>query len=304
MPDVRAKLDALGRRWPWFGMILRVVDRFGELNGNYLASSVTLAAFLSLFPLLLVAIAILGFFASNSTDLASEVISKLGLTGNASEVLTGAIERAERSRKVASVIGLAGLLWSGLGLVAALQYAFDTCWQVKGRGMKDKLFGLGWLAGAGLIFAASFGLTAVVNVLPSFLAPLTFAIALGIDVVLWLWTMKALTNRHLEWRALLPGAFVGAVGLGVLKAVGSIYVPRAVTSANALYGTIGVVFAVLAWLLFFGRLVVYATVFNVVRWEDRHGTDTVNLEVPKVPGETPQEATRSGDAVPATPASQ
>ena len=47
--------------------------------------------------------------------------------------------------------------------------------------------------------------------------------------------------------------------------MGSIYVPRLVASSQALYGTLGIVFATLAWLLFFGRLLVYANVLNVVR---------------------------------------
>ena len=77
--------------------------------------------------------------------------------------------------------------------------------------------------------------------------------------------------------------------------MGSIYVPRLVASSSALYGSLGVVFAILAWLLFFGRLIVYSAVVNVVRWEEDHGTVTVDLPVPKVPGEVPTEATRAGE---------
>ena len=40
----------------------------------------------------------------------------------------------------------------------------------------------------------------------------------------------------------------GAIGLEVLKLVGTVYVPRAVASSSALYGSLGVVFAILAWL--------------------------------------------------------
>jgi hypothetical protein len=61
-----------------------------------------------------------------------------------------------------------------------------------------------------------------------------------------------------------------------------------------------VVFAILAWLFFFGRLVVYSTVLNVVLWERTHGTVTIDLEVPSLPGrEAEPVATRSGDAIPA-----
>jgi uncharacterized BrkB/YihY/UPF0761 family membrane protein len=78
-------------------------------------------------------------------------------------------------------------------------------------------------------------------------------------------------------------------------------VPRAVAASSALYGSIGVVFAILAWLFFFGRLVVYVAVVNVIRWEEDHGTVTVEIELPKHPDTVAVEATRSGEAVFAVP---
>ena len=273
---------------------MAVQKRFGEVRGGQLSSSITLSSFVSIFPLLLVAIAVVGFFSANASDLPARVIERLGLTGEAATAVTGAITKAEESRKAASVIGLVGLLWSGLGLVAVLQEAYNSVWQVKGRGMKDKAVGLAWLAGAGVIFAASVGLTAVLRLLPGILAPLGIVIGLGVDFGLFLWASKVLPNRDIPYRALIPGAIVGAVGLELLKALGGWYVPRAVGSASALYGSIGVVFALLAWLFFFARLIVYAAVVNVVRWEDEHGTVTVELEAPRLPGSVPLETTRSG----------
>ncbi|MDQ1373653.1 MAG: rane protein [Actinomycetota bacterium] len=295
-------LGPLARRWAWVRTALRVQERFGEVHGSYLASAVTLTAFLSLFPLLLVAVAVLGFVAAGHADLPSRIISNLGLTGDAARLVTDSITRAEKTRGTALGVGTAGLLWSGLGLVAALQVAFNAVWQVPSRGLKDKLYGLAWLGGAGLIMAASFALTAAVNFLPGVLAPVAFVVAFAVNLALWLWSMKVLQNRSVDWKSLLPGAVVGAVGLEVLKAVGAIYVPRVVSSSSALYGSIGIVFAVLAWLLFFGRLVVYSTVVNVVRWEEDHGTVTAEIELPRLPGEVPVTATRAGEAVDIEPA--
>jgi membrane protein len=279
---------------------MRVQSRYSELNGNYLAAAVTMAGFLSLFPLLLVGFAVLGFFAAGRVDLAGDIVSRLGLTGDAARLMTDLVRQTERSRAAASVLGIAGLLWTGLGLVAATQYALNTVWQVKGRGWKDKLTGLLWLSGAGVLFLLSFGVVTAARVLPPALAPLSVLLGLGVDVVLWLWTMKVLTNRDVGWRAYLPGAVVGAVGLGVLKAVGGLYVPHLVASASALYGSFAVIFAILAWLLFFGRLTLYAATVNVVMWEEAYGTVTVDLPVPKVPGDVPVEATRAGEAVTAS----
>lgn len=272
-------------------------SRFGELHGSYLAAAVTVSAFLSLFPLLLVAVAVVGFLASGSSDLPERVISGLGLTGEAARAVTSAIATAESSRSVASVAGLAGLLWSGLGLVASLQYALDAPWQVQGRGLRDKGVGLAWLIGAAVIMASSVAIAAAVNFLPAPAAPLALFAGLLIDLALWMWTLRVLTNRDVGLRPLLPGALLGAVGLEALKALGAIYVPRAVAHSSALYGSIGVVFATLAWLLLFGRLVIYAAVLNVVLWEERHGTVTVELEVPRIPGDVPVEATRAGESI-------
>jgi membrane protein len=297
-PFVKEKLDRLGQRWKWFGTVLRVQKRYGELNGNYLASSVTLSAFLSIFPLLLFAIAVLGFISAGKPDLAASVTKNLGLTGTAADEITNAIHTAQSSRQVASVVGVVGLLWSGLGLVAAVQYAINAAWQVTGRGWRDKLKGLLWLAGATLLILNSFALAAVINFLPGWLAPLGIVAGLSVNLGLWVWTFKVLGTRDVGWKALLPGAVVAAVGLEILKALGAFYVPRAVASASALYGTLGVVFAILAWLLFFGRLVVYSAVVNVVRWEEDNGTVTVEIEAPKVPGQPVVEATRAGEARP------
>ena len=297
---IKEKLDEYGERWKWFGTALKVQKRYGELNGNFLASAVTLTAFLSIFPLLLFAIAIVGFVAAGNTNFSADVIEYLGISGEAEISINNALRTAQESRRAASIIGIVGLLWSGLGLVAAIQYAINAAWQVAGRGWRDKLKGLIWLAGAALLFLTSFATSTVISVLPKFLAPLTTIAALSLNLGLWVWTFKVLSTRDIDWKSLLPGAVVAAVGLEILKAIGAFYVPRAVTSASALYGTLGVVFAVLAWLLFFGRLVVYAAVVNVIQWEEHHGTVTLELEVPRVEPETtvPVDVTRAGETKP------
>ena len=75
------KLRALGRRWPWFGRALDVQDRVGEINGGFAASAITISVFVAIFPLLLVAIAIIGFLASGDDQLPARIIDNLGLTG-------------------------------------------------------------------------------------------------------------------------------------------------------------------------------------------------------------------------------
>src|SRR2546423_6311601 len=111
-------LGPFTRRWGWARTALRVQQRFGELHGGYLASAITLAAFLSIFQLLLVAIAVVGFIAHGNADFPRKVIEQLGLSGNAADAMVKTLRTASKSRRSASIIGLVGLLWSGLALVA------------------------------------------------------------------------------------------------------------------------------------------------------------------------------------------
>ena len=277
---MRQKLESLGQRWPWFGMTLKVLDRYGEVKGNNLAAGITLQAFLSIFPLLLVAISIVGFVSAGGFDVAARVASALGLRGDAAELISNAVVSAEDSRRAASLVGLAGLLWTGLGLVDSVQHGFNQIWQVRPRGMKDRLVGAAWLGGAAVILALGAGATALVGLLPRWLSPLAILLGLGLNFCLWIWTAKIVPNRDVGWSTLVPGAVVGAIGLEALKAIGGFYVPRLIASSSALYGSIGVIFALLAWLYLFSRLAMYTAVLDVVLYEQNAGTQRVSIEVP------------------------
>jgi membrane protein len=271
-----------------------VTDRFGAIGGGPLSSSIALALFVSLFPLLLVIIAVIGFVSSGDSGFASSLVHDLGLRGRAAEIVQDAIDTAEGSRRAASVVGLVGLLWSGLGVVGSLQTGLNAAWQAKGRGLLDRLVALRWLLGSGALFLLSAALGPLLRWAPGPVKPLTILAGLALTTVLFVWTYHSLGNNQVGWRVHLPGALLVAGGFEILKVVGAILVPRAVASSSALYGSLGVVFAVLAWLLVYGRLIVYGAVLNVVRYERSAGTVTVEIEVPRIDGEVPLTTTRGG----------
>jgi membrane protein len=281
-------------RFGWLDAVLCVTDRFGAIGGGPLSSSIALATFVSLFPLLLVIIAVIGFVSSNDAGFAVDLVEQLGLSGSAADTVTDALKTAEGSRQAASIVGLLGLLWSGLGVVGSLQTALNAVWQVKGRGLVDRLVALRWLLGAGVLFLLTAALGPLLALAPGPAKPLTVLLGLALTTVLFLWTYTSLGNSNVGWRTNLPGALLVAVGFEILKAVGSVYIPRAVSSSSALYGSLGVVFATLAWLLLYGRLIVYGAVVNVLRHESTAGTVTAQIEVPRIDGEVPLTVNRGG----------
>jgi membrane protein len=286
----------LARRWPWVATALRMQERFGEVKGGYLASAVTLNLFLSLFPLLLVAIAVVGFITDRSTDIPTRIIDNLGITSDSTrEVFTNALNSAAHTRKAASIIGFLGLLWSSLGVVAAIEYALDATWQITGRGIKDKLRGLAWSIGALIILGISVAVTTLANVFAdgSAFAVLSALIAIVVNTGFWMWTFLILSYHRLPWRGFVPGAIFAGIGLEIIKQVAT-RLSFLFGGASALYGSVGAIFTIFAVLALFGRLIVYASVLNVVRWEEDHGTVTIDIEVPRVPGSVPLESDRAG----------
>lgn len=279
---LKAKLVAFAQRrhWSWLGRTLQVSQRVKELRGSSLAAAIALRAFVSLFPLLLLATAIAGFAAGRGADVAGSIIDQLGLSGSGATAVRDAIDTAAKSRQASSIVGLAGLLWTSLGLVGALQYAFDQIWQVEDRGPRDRAIGVAWLAGAAVLFVGTSATLTVLQWVPGSVAIVGAIGSAVVTFVLWLWTSTLLPNVNVGWRAHVPGAVLGTIGLEVLKAVGAFYVPRAVASSSQLYGTIGVVFAILAWLVLFGQLIVYSAALDVVLYEGKVGTITTTVQVP------------------------
>lgn len=291
-------LGPLARKWPWLATALRVQERYGAIRGNYLASAVTLNLFTSLFPALLVGIAVVGFFTNSDATFSASVIDSLGLTGEGRAMVEDALANAAESRRAASVVGFVGLLWSGLGVAAALEHAFDSTWQHTGGGIKDKLRGLAWGTGALVILGLSIAVTAVVDYFFSgIFNVLVVVAAVALNTAFALFTFRVLSHQKLPLKAYLPGAVFAGVGLEVIKQAASI-LGQLLGGSSALYGSLGVVFGILAVMLIFGRLLVYSSTLNVVRWEEDNGTVTVNIEVPKVPGEVPTGTDRSGAVEP------
>lgn len=268
-------------------------QRVGEIGGSQLASAVTLTVFLSLFPVLLVATAVIGFIAASDDGLPRQIVSDLGLRGQAATYMLEGFESAEANKASSSIIGFLGFVWTAIGVVGAIQHVCDRAWQVSGRGLKDKLVALGWLLGSFVVLGVAVGAAGLLPGLPAWAAPLEVLVGIAFGTAFFLWTFRVLTAKALPLRAHLPGAVLGGVGLHLLTRLGGWFIARQVESSSALYGSIGIVFAVLAYLLLFGRLLVYAVVLNVVLYEREHGTVHVEVAVPRFEGEVPLEADRS-----------
>lgn len=265
--DLRGRVDRVAARTPSLAYLLRVFDRYSHTHGNVNANSITLTAFLALFAITLLAVAAVGFLDATDVNIAKEITNALGLSGEGADVVTKAVTTARESARFASIVGLIGVLTVGTSFAGSIGTAYNVQWGVQGRGLADRARALVWLAGIGVLFVIGAIATSWWNELPAPLTPLLVLVTIGINALAWIFTAWWLPNRRTTLRVMLPAVLVGAVALEVLKLVAGIWVPHLITNASELWGAIGVVFALIAWILVFGRVIVYVTVIEALEAE-------------------------------------
>ena len=87
----------------------------------------------------------------------------------------------------------------------------------------------------------------------------------------WLLASWFLPRAQCALWALLPGALIVGVGVGVLHLLTITYVVHVVTRKSALYGAIGIALALLLWTYLAGRLLTAAIAANASLWKHRTG---------------------------------
>jgi inner membrane protein YhjD len=258
---------------------LAVNRRYGEDGGSILAASITYYAFLSLFPLILLALAGIGFVLAGDRSAQAEWSSRLsGSVPGLGPLIADNIDTLVESRGGAGVIGVAGLLWSGTGLTNAAGYALSRVFRrPEKKGFLTKTLwsisstlGLGLVALAGVVVSGAVGGLRGTGAVAAGLVAAAFVVSFVLDVCLFAVSYRVLIEGSgVPLRQLWPGALLGGAGWTVLKVAGSWYAARTVANASEVYGTFGSVVGILALLYLAARLFLYGAELNALLMEER-----------------------------------
>jgi len=240
------------RQW-WGGFPFAVFKKYSDDGGSRLAALLTYYGFLSLFPLALVFVAILTMVLRNHEDLRDQLLSQL-FGPHYSQTVINSYEHLP-SGGLPLVIGLVGLIMSGMGAVFALYVAMNQIWAVPWR----QRFGFGprylrvvltlVFVGVGAVLVAAAGVLAgTVSVLTATSRlGLFVASALVTSLVLILAT-KILVARTLATNEYLLGCVTAGVYIGLVFALGSPLLARIVSNATVVYGAFATVIGILTLL--------------------------------------------------------
>jgi membrane protein len=262
----RPALTELSRE-QWRAVARSGYERFGELNLGDRAATLAYYGFLSLFPALIIGVALLALF-GNYPSTYNSIVDTLreAAPGPAIDTIDSALRGILRNSGSAGQllgIGLLVALISSSGATGAAIRALDAINGRRGRsivrgrlaqlGLTLLMMGLFMIAFSALLLAGPLfasiadaaGLEESARSAVSLLRyPIGLAALLSALLLLY-WLGPAGPRRHLSEH--LPGAFLGAL-LWILASIGFSFYVSHFGSYDKTYGTIGAVIVLLVWI--------------------------------------------------------
>jgi membrane protein len=273
---LKRRLAAARRRSRYFDHLIATFEHYSKVQGNVLAGAVTYFGFLSFFPILAIAFAVVGLITGAYPDAQdairdalAEVFPSIIGTGE------GQIDPAsfQNAAATAGVLGVVTLLYTGLGWLStmrtALQDVFETPPSETHNFVIGKVVDLAMLAIIGFVLLISVGVSSAtrgfvsdiqdwlnvddVTAMSTFLNSLGTLFGLVASVVMFVVSFRLLGRPLVPADALWKGALLAAVGFEVLKQI-AVYL-IALTKDNPAFAVFGTALILLIWINYFSRLV-------------------------------------------------
>jgi len=293
----------------------RSFERLDRVKWARLAAAMTFTSFVALFPLLTVAAAIAAATLSKQqqTHLQDKIAEQVpGISDQLN------IDSLVQNAGTIGLIAGAALLFTGIGWAGSTRECLRAVWELpdaEENFLLRKAKDLGILVGLGgavlVTLAASTVASAMVGWITKqigiekggwggiLLYVVAFAVAVFADFLLLLYVLTLLPGVEPQRRRLVVAALTGAVGFELLKALLSGYMQG--VAAKSMYGAFGVPVALLLWINFTSKLVLFCAAWTATqseeqeeREEEREEREEVVRKVRDEGGDVPDQAAASG----------
>lgn len=267
--------------WKLLQPFWRATNLWLDADGLRMSAAMSFYGMLSLAPLLLLLVGVLGWWMDRSyleTNLVGQVQAVMGqqVADVVRQALTSA--RAPAEGRLASLVGFAVLVSGATGVFVELQSALEQLWRGEGpvlqraawwRAASLRLRGLAYVLALGFLLLVSLALSTLIHLLAGWagshlsfgpLAPamqlVNEAVAFGFAVALFVGLMRIGGGAKPPARCLMAGAVVGATLFTVGKQLLAWYLSTAaVVSA---YGAAGSLVVLLMWIYFSSAVLLFS----------------------------------------------
>jgi YihY family inner membrane protein len=307
------RLDAFQQRHRMTAVPGAVVRKYSDDGAGRLVGQISHAAFLAVFPMLLVLLTLLGIFLDGHRALQDDIVnSALRQFPVIGADLRTNVHQLSTENSVALAVGLVWLLYGSLKLSRSAQVMMAVVWGIRrhdlprfGRWVPRAagflcVLGVGFVLGGALAGLGAFGR------LGTFSAWIGLMLSLVVNVLMY-WAAFAVVVRIPEGeRAMWPGAVLGGIGWSLLQFTGALLVNHQLRHLSNLYGTFATVLGLIWWIALGAMVTVLAAEFNVVLtrhlWPRSLRRDRVAPGDPDAPDapRDPDADDRTGGSRPAT----
>ncbi len=248
-----------------------VVRKYSEDQAGRLSAQISYAAFLAVFPLLLVLLTVLGVFLRGHEGLQDDIVdSALRQFPVVGADLKNNVHQLSGSNQLALLVGLVWLLYGCTKLSRNSQAMMAVVWGIDRRDLPTfrhwipraagflVVLGLGFVAGGALAGLGAFGR------LGSFSAALGLVLSLLVNVAMYWSAFVVLIRIPQEERSVWPGAVIGGAGWTLLQFAGAQLVSHQLRHLSNLYGTFASILGLMWWIALGVTITVFAAESNVV----------------------------------------
>ncbi|KLL09731.1 MULTISPECIES: ribonuclease BN [Protofrankia] len=220
-------------------------------QGDLINGAMNLAALILMmfFPFI---IALAALSPLRSGGAAEVIIRRMGLSQEAAQAVERLFAPQDGTvRNGWSILGALWLILGGLSLATTVQSVYVRVFGLRPLGLRGVPAQVGWLCGL-IVFLA--GTTAAGALLTGTIpGQIGYGLLNTAGLLFFVWAgVRVLTLGRLGWREAWPAAAFTTVGLTGLGVVGRLTFSSSIVANERNYGSIGVVFTILSWLIGFG----------------------------------------------------
>ncbi len=248
---------------------------FFEKRASETAAGVTFYAIVSIFPIILILIALGSRFVESqeSQEFVLRQIIRF-FPAFSKPFFEQNVLRVVESRAPVTIVGAVMLLWSGSNVFSLLSEHLNRAWGATGRliALRSRISGFALVAVLALLTILAIAARAAVRVVPVWLAAmnsrLPFAIpdvsrfgtefvAYASAFVLLVLIYRSVPAASVRWRDAAIGAVGAAIGSLAVTELFALFLASGLNRYNVVYGSFGVVIAFLFWIYLVTNVVLF-----------------------------------------------
>jgi membrane protein len=264
----------------FINLVKTTFQEWSEDKASRLAAALSYYTVFSLAPLLIIAIAIAGYFFGQSNvqdQVMAQIASLMGERG--AETVRSLMESTQRpgGTLVATVVGLVTLALGASGVFGQLQDSLNTIWEVEPdkQGIwgtvKKRFFSFTLVLGIGFLLLVSLIISTALSALNNFVNGLlpgtqfllqvtNLVVSFGIITLLFALIYKYIPDVEVRW----TDVWIGAAVTAVLFTIGKWAIGLYLGNVSSTYGAAGSLVIVLLWVYYSSQILFLGAEFTQV----------------------------------------